>query len=122
MTDLTAIMLLDPSHIEKNQEKCNEIVRLLVTDQIKHDYPEGKQLDNLSRTFVVSYHDSFCYHGELHNYIAIYSTLQFVHLLILKLRFISVLVLMKVHIHHMNTCDVILYDPCYYVISGCHGY
>ena len=61
-------MLLDPSQIEKCQEKCNDIVRLIVTDQIKRDYPEGKRLDNLSRTFVVSYHDSFCYHGEQCNH------------------------------------------------------
>lgn len=61
--DFTAIMLLDPTQVEKNQEKCNDIVRILVTDQIKHDYPEGKKLVNLSHTFVASYHESFCYHG-----------------------------------------------------------
>ena len=61
-------MLLDTSQIEKCQEKCNDIVRVLVTNQIKHDYPEGKRLDNLSHTFVISYHDSFCYHGELCNH------------------------------------------------------
>lgn len=66
MTDLTAIMLLDPTQVEKLQEKCNDIVRLLVTDQIKSDYPEGKRLVNLSHTFVVNYHESFRYHGELH--------------------------------------------------------
>lgn len=68
ITDLTAIMLLDPSQVEKCQEKCNDIIRLLVTDQIKHDYPNGKQLVNLSHTFVVSYHESFCYHGESCNH------------------------------------------------------
>lgn len=61
-------MLLDAAQIEKCQEKCNDIVRLLVTDQIKHDYPEGKQLVNLSHTFVISYHESFCYHGEACNH------------------------------------------------------
>ena len=61
---MTAIMLLDPTQVEKCQERCNELVRLLVTDQIKQDYPNGKQLVNLSHTFVVSYHESFCYHGE----------------------------------------------------------
>lgn len=65
MVDMTAIMLLDPSQVDKCQEKCNDVVRILVTDQIKRDYPEGKRLDNLSHTFVISYHDSFCYHGEL---------------------------------------------------------
>lgn len=68
MVDMTAIMLLDPTQVEKCQEKCNDVVRILVTDEIKHDYPEGKQLVNLSHTFVVNYHDSFCYHGELYNY------------------------------------------------------
>ena len=60
-------MLLEPSQVEKHQEKCNDIVRILVTDQIKLDYPKGKQLVDLSHTFVISYHDSFCYHGELHS-------------------------------------------------------
>ena len=68
MVDMTAIMLLDPTQVEKCQEKCNDVVRILVTDEIKHDYPEGKQLVNLSHTFVVNYHDSFCYHGKLYNY------------------------------------------------------
>ena len=75
MVDMTAIMLLDPSQVDKCQEKCNDVVRILVTDQIKRDYPEGKQLSNLSHTFVVNYHDSFCYHGELYNN-ALYSNDQ----------------------------------------------
>ena len=60
-------MLLEPSQAEKHQEKCNDLVRIVVADQIKRDYPKGKQLINLSHTFVISYHDSFCYHGELYD-------------------------------------------------------
>jgi len=39
-------------------------LQVLVTEQIKHDFPDGKKVQNLSYTFVLNYHDSFCYHGE----------------------------------------------------------
>ncbi|XP_065888673.1 mitochondrial import receptor subunit TOM70-like [Dysidea avara] len=62
--DMTATMLLDPQQqMEQLQEKCNDVVKVLVMEQIKQDYPDGKKLQNLSYTYAMNYHDSFCYHG-----------------------------------------------------------